>query len=135
VWPPRGRGRGESLLSPRRIEAKLKALDALALHLQGYPYRLIATTLGYQTTSGAWQAVQRLRDHEAEWARWEQRTGRRHYHRHQPTQEKVQHALAALQEDLEAGGLDGKRLGATKERLRRLLMERAQDNKSSRERG
>src|SRR5215831_12280469 len=69
LWPPRGRGRGESLLSPRRIAAKLKALDALALHCKGYTYRVIAATLGYRTTSGAWQAVQRIRDQEAEWAR------------------------------------------------------------------
>src|SRR5258708_15533849 len=76
LWPPRGRGRGESLLSPRRVAAKLQALDALALAASGYTYRTIARTLGYRTTSGAWQAVQRLRDQEADWARWEDRTGR-----------------------------------------------------------
>jgi hypothetical protein len=31
TWPPRGRGRGESLTSPRRIEAKLRAHKAYAL--------------------------------------------------------------------------------------------------------
>jgi len=65
LWPPRGRGRGESLLSPRRIAAKLKALDALELRGKGYSYRVIAATLGYRTTSGAWQAVQRIYDQEA----------------------------------------------------------------------
>src|SRR5690349_15866657 len=27
TWPPRGRGRGESLTSPRRIEAKLRTVE------------------------------------------------------------------------------------------------------------
>jgi hypothetical protein len=123
LWPPRGRGRGESLLSPRRIEAKLKAVDALALHIQGWPYRAIAAKLAYKTTSGAWQAVQRIRDHEAEWARWESRTGRRLYHRHQPTPSEIGRAIAHIEEELLTGGLDGRRLEAARERLRRTLVE------------
>src|SRR5579859_1951981 len=48
LWPPRGRGRGESLTSPRRMEAFLRSFDAMALHVKGYPYRIIAQQLGYK---------------------------------------------------------------------------------------
>src|SRR5690348_4177818 len=77
LWPPRGRGRGEALLSPRRVAAKLRALDALALYAQGQTYAEIARELGYKTPMGAWHAVQGIRDREAAWVRWEAETGRR----------------------------------------------------------
>jgi hypothetical protein len=125
LWPPRNRGRGEPLTSPRRIAAKLKAVDALALRVQGWSFRVIAAKLGYKTTSGAWQAVQRIRDHEADWARWEHVTGRRLYHRHQPTAAQLQQALEDLQAELAGGGVDGAHLEAATERLRRLLVRHA----------
>jgi hypothetical protein len=125
LWPPRKRGRGESLFSPRRVEAKLKALDALALRGKGHPYRVIAARLGYNTTSGAYQAVQRLRAQEAEWARWEEATGRRPYTRHQPTQAQLQRAIDTLEAELATGGVDGEHLEASTERLRRLLVRHA----------
>jgi hypothetical protein len=58
-WPPRGRGRGESLYSPRRIRAKLRAQSAVRLHLKGLTYEDIARTLGYKDRSGAWRAIMR----------------------------------------------------------------------------
>jgi hypothetical protein len=121
IWPPRGRGRGESLLSPRRIEAKIRAGKALALHLLGVPYRDIATRLGYKHASGAFAAVQRLRDKDAEWERWEAETGRRLYHRHQPTLDELLEALAELEAEFVTGGLDGQRLMASLADLRRIL--------------
>ncbi len=62
TWPPRGRGRGESLLSPRRIEARQRAHQALALWRAGYTWQAIARMLGYADKSGAWRAVRRLYD-------------------------------------------------------------------------
>jgi hypothetical protein len=62
TWPPRGRGRGESLTSPRRIEAKLRAAKALELRSQGHSWETIARRLGYRDRSGAWRAVRRAAD-------------------------------------------------------------------------
>lgn len=59
TWPPRGRGRGESLTSPRRIAAKQRAAKALQLRMDGYTWRMIAASLGYKCPSGAWRAVRR----------------------------------------------------------------------------
>lgn len=81
LWPPRGRGRGESMLSRRRVAAKLKAIEAEKLHIQGWTYAAIARKLGYQTPSGVWRAIQRLRDYRAAWVNYERRTGRRRYER------------------------------------------------------
>jgi hypothetical protein len=75
LWPPHGRGRGESLTSPRRVDAKLKALEAMHLHVAGETYKDIARRLGYRSASGAWMAVQRLRDADSAWRRWELETG------------------------------------------------------------
>lgn len=59
-WPPRGRGRGESLTSPRRIDAKLRSIDVLQLRAE---YRMswaeIARRLGFKGRSGAYMAYRR----------------------------------------------------------------------------
>jgi hypothetical protein len=126
LWPPRGRGRGESLLSPRRIEAKLKAIDANEMHIKGASYARNAVILGYKTPSGAWRAVQRIRDHEAAWRRWEDRQrqmGGRPRERHGRISEwEYQQVLAQLEYEA-AGGLDGERLDAATTRLRRLPLD------------
>ena len=62
TFPPRGRGRGESLTSPRRIEAKQRAYRALQLWRSGLTWQSIARRLGYKDKSGAWRAVRRLID-------------------------------------------------------------------------
>jgi hypothetical protein len=59
-WPPIGRGRGESLTSPRRLAAKMRAVEVLRLHVRGASYAEIAARLGYRDASGAWRAEQRL---------------------------------------------------------------------------
>lgn len=69
TWPPRGRGRGESLCSPRRIEAKLRAVQALELWQAGATWEAIAHQLGYSDKSGAWRAVRRLFD-RLDYDRW-----------------------------------------------------------------
>src|SRR5262245_33700063 len=81
LWPPRGRGRGESLNSPRRIAARLKALAAKQLRMQGLTYREIARKLGYHTISAAWHAVQRLHDQYAERVNFEDEQQAEHRHR------------------------------------------------------
>ena len=75
LWPPRGRGRGESLTSPRRLAAMLRALEAHRLYAEGWSYEAIARALGYRDRSGPWRALQRLRDHDAAWRNYEDRTG------------------------------------------------------------
>lgn len=83
LWPPRERGRGESLSSPRRIAAKLRACEVTRLHIQGHSYETIAALLGYKTASGAWRAEQRLRDHDAAWLNYYDRRGKHDwYQRH-----------------------------------------------------
>lgn len=59
TWPPRGRGRGESLTSPRRIAAKLRTADILAMRSRGMTWEAIAQELGYADKSGPWRAVRR----------------------------------------------------------------------------
>lgn len=101
LWPPRGRGRGEALLSRRRVAAKLRALEALELWSSGLSYRRIAAQLGYQTAGGAWRAVQRLFAHQAEWERHEAETGYRPRWRHEPSPTQVEGAIQRLTRDLE----------------------------------
>ena len=60
TWPPRNRGRGESLTSPRRMASKFRALRAFQLRIEGYTWRQIAARLGFKDKSGAWRAVNRL---------------------------------------------------------------------------
>src|SRR5947209_3071386 len=62
TWPPRGRGRGESICSPRRIEARLRVPRILQLRAQGHTWQSIARTLGYKCPSGPWRAVRRTVD-------------------------------------------------------------------------
>ncbi len=63
TWPPRGRGRGESLTSPRRIEAKFRAAEAWRLHYhEQLTWDAIARQLGFKDRSGPWRAVRRLVD-------------------------------------------------------------------------
>lgn len=57
-WPPRGRGRGESLLSPRRIEATLRTSEILRLRIAGMTYAAIGRRLG-MSKSGVWRAERR----------------------------------------------------------------------------
>jgi hypothetical protein len=60
TYPPRGRGRGESLSSPRRIEAKMRASRVLELRMQGHTWEKIAQHLGYRDRSGPYRAAQRV---------------------------------------------------------------------------
>lgn len=62
TWPPRGRGRGESLTSPRRIEAKLRAAQVLELRFAGYTWDSIARKCGFRDPSGPWRAIRRASD-------------------------------------------------------------------------
>jgi hypothetical protein len=62
LWPPRGRGRGESLLSPRRAQVWLRTGDMYSDYWRGMSWRKIAKKYGYAGPSGAWQAVYRHRD-------------------------------------------------------------------------
>src|SRR4051794_39700049 len=57
TWPPRGRGRGESLYSPRRDEAKFRTLEVLRLRRAGYTWQMIAQYTGFKDASGPWRAV------------------------------------------------------------------------------
>lgn len=59
TYPPRGRGRGESIMSPRRIRARLRAAEAIRLRMAGATWQTIATTLGYSDPTGPWLAVRR----------------------------------------------------------------------------
>ncbi len=92
LWPPRGRGRGESLYSPRRIEAKMRAAQALRLRTAGHTYRAIAARLGYNSPQAAWGAVHRTIDEVTAQRNYEERHraegGRPHYSR--PTREEVE---------------------------------------------
>jgi hypothetical protein len=55
---PKGRGRGESATSPRRLKAKDKQLQALTLRKAGATYEQIAEAVGYRDKSGARKAVE-----------------------------------------------------------------------------
>ena len=51
--------RGESLTSPRRINAKERALKAVELRKAGATYQAIADQLGFRSPQGAYDAVKR----------------------------------------------------------------------------
>jgi hypothetical protein len=70
VYPPRGRGRGEALTSPRRIKAKLRALEAMKLHSAGMTWVAIAAKLGYKSRSGPLKAVDRMMADCDAYPRW-----------------------------------------------------------------
>jgi hypothetical protein len=75
LWPPRGRGRGESITSPRRIAAIQRTCEVHRLVAEGWTYEAIARALGYRDRSGPWRALQRQRDWDAAWVNYEKRTG------------------------------------------------------------
>lgn len=62
TWPPRGRGRGESLTSSRRIFALMRAGDVVRLRFAGYTWQQIAIAKGFKDASGAWRAARRSID-------------------------------------------------------------------------
>lgn len=62
TWPPRGRGRGESLYSPRRISAKLRAVEVFRLRASGHTWQSIANMLGFRDASGPYRAWRRIED-------------------------------------------------------------------------
>ena len=68
TWPPRGRGRGESLISPRRIAAKLRVCEVMQLRTQGHTWASIARATGFKDASGPYRAVKRALD-RANWDR------------------------------------------------------------------
>jgi hypothetical protein len=82
LWPPRGRGRGESTYSPRRLAALARTREAHRLYAQGWTYEAIARALGYRDRSGPWRALQRARDWDAAWLNYEERTGHHPRFRH-----------------------------------------------------
>ena len=68
TWPPRGRGRGESLLSPRRVRAKLRAVEVIELRTKGHTWDHIARVTGFKDASGPYRAMQRMID-RVDWDR------------------------------------------------------------------
>jgi hypothetical protein len=68
TWPPRGRGRGESLTSPRRIAAKLRTAEVIRLRGDGHTWDHIARVTGFKDASGPYRAYKRAID-RAEWDR------------------------------------------------------------------
>lgn len=62
TWPPRGRGRGESIYSVRRMQAKLRAVEVVRLRCAGCTYAQIARKLGFADGSGAYRAWRRTLD-------------------------------------------------------------------------
>lgn len=63
TWPPRGRGRGESLTSPRRMRAKFRAVEVVRLRLQEHcTWEEIARRTGFADPSGAYRAMKRALD-------------------------------------------------------------------------
>src|SRR6266851_3119786 len=60
TWPPRHRGRGESMTSPRRCDAFLRAAEAIHLRChEQLTWAEIAARLGFRDKSGAWRAAPR----------------------------------------------------------------------------
>jgi len=124
LWPPRGRGRGESLSSPRRIAAKVNALEAMKLRRQGIRWREIAETLGYSSPQSAWNAVQRCVDQVTVRRNYEQwrraNGGRPHYPRLDP--EEGKRILAELEATYAADRLmEAERIARAEEQLARTL--------------
>jgi len=62
TWPPRGRGRGESLYSPRRIAAKLRTVEVIRMRIDGHTWQQIARVLGFKDASGPYRAFKRTID-------------------------------------------------------------------------
>jgi hypothetical protein len=62
TWPPRGRGRGEDLYSPRRVEAKLRTIEVIRMRFDGHTWQQIAHALGFRDASGPYRAMRRAMD-------------------------------------------------------------------------
>lgn len=62
TYPPRGRGRGESLTSPRRVAAKLRTSQVIRMRGQGRTWQEIARELGFKDASGPYRAYKRAID-------------------------------------------------------------------------
>jgi hypothetical protein len=77
TWPPRGRGRGESLLSPRRVRAKLRAIEVIQLRTEGHTWDFIARVTGFKDASGPYRAMKRAID-RVDWDRQRQDELRAH---------------------------------------------------------
>ncbi len=69
TWPPRGRGRGEPMFSPRRIAAQLRGAEVIRLRRDQLTWEEIAARLGFADKSGAWRAARRAID-RMERERW-----------------------------------------------------------------
>jgi hypothetical protein len=61
TWPPRGRGRGESLTSPRRIAAKLRTIEVIRMRAEFAPGTR-SPGLGFKDASGPYRAYKRAVD-------------------------------------------------------------------------
>jgi hypothetical protein len=124
LWPPRGRGRGESLTSPRRLKAKKRVIEAMRLRAQGYTFRAIAEKLGYSSRKTAWRAVRRCIDQAQAIRNWEQwrreNGGRPHYPR--PSPEEGKRILAELEAARESDRrMHAERIAVAEEQLARML--------------
>lgn len=62
LWPPRGRGRGEALSSPRRVVAQSRIPEMIEMYGKGATWAQIAEAFGYAGPSGPWQLVYRTLD-------------------------------------------------------------------------
>ena len=62
TWPPRGRGRGESLTSPRRLASKRRAVEVIRMSINGFTWQEIARSLGFRDASGPYRAFRRTID-------------------------------------------------------------------------
>lgn len=69
TWPPRGRGRGESLTSPRRVAAKLRTIEVIRMRKECCTWEQIARQLGFKDASGPYRAYKRAIDR----MEWDQR--------------------------------------------------------------
>lgn len=76
TWPPRDRGRGESLFSPRRMAAKLRTIKVIEMRAAGHTWQSIALALGFKDASGPYRAMKRALD-RIDWdkAQRERQTG------------------------------------------------------------
>jgi len=70
--------------------------------IMGWSYAAIARELGYWDARGAWRAVQRLRDQEAAWHNYDERTGHHPQMRHQLTERELEQAIEAIEQQKEA---------------------------------
>ena len=74
TWPPRGRGRGESIASPRRIAGKLRTIEVIRMRAAHYTWQQIASALGFKDASGPYRAYRRAVD-RIDWDRQQRSKG------------------------------------------------------------